>query len=349
MKKALAFILALTLCLGLCACGGSEEKGTTSTTATEVLTENKLGDTVETDILRITLTKAQLAIKLNASSSGTLSQIQSGQTTLSDQYFTPEEYDPKTDAGLAYVAAKGHTYVAIEFKAENLDRASVEFDGSFNDQFITVEYDGNKYKEKTNYGCKSSNGYEWVRYNSGNILLLAGEANYYRGYIDIPVDANDLNDDFTLIFSLPNSKESATKFKFVVKTADRASVEAQEISVGEAIHLFTQEDGQNYFKEHMNEYIALNGQEIESVIKGRKWNILIKKSYGKWEGAFRFDEDGRIQETIPMVGTGYYNDRSWKIKDNMLILDETDECQVLKIEESAYLLVMDNAPYAIMN
>ena len=63
MKKTVSWILVLVLCLGLCACAPAE---------TEVLTENKLGDAVETDILRITLTKAQLAIKLNASLSEAL-------------------------------------------------------------------------------------------------------------------------------------------------------------------------------------------------------------------------------------------------------------------------------------
>ena len=345
MKKALSLILSLVLCLGLCACS---EK-VSELTGIEDLPESKLGEAVETDILRITLTKAQLAIKLNASSSGTLSQIQSGQTTLSDQYFTPEDYDPATDAGLAYVAAKGHTYVAIEFKADNLDRASVEFDGHFNDQFITVEYNNEKYNNETNYGCESLNGYEWIRYNSTNILLIAGEERYYRGYIDIPVDVSDLNDDFALIFSLPNSSGSVTKFKYVVKAEDRTAVESQEISVGEAIHLFTKEEGQNYFKKHMNEYAVLSSIEIESVVKGRKWNILIKESYGSWEGSFRFDSDGRIQETIPLVGTGYYNDRSWEVKNDTLILDKTDVCKVLKIDEGVYLLIMDNSPYAIMN
>jgi len=50
-----------------------------------------------------------------------------------------------------------------------------------------------------------------------------------------------------------------------------------------------------------------------------------------------------------MVGTGYYNDRTWSVKNDTLILDNTDVCQVLKINASTYLLVLDNAPYAIMN
>jgi len=360
MKKILSFILTLILCVFICACESTNDTETVNVTGNEAnnspdmseavdLPESRLGNSIATDILRITLTKAQFAIKLNSSSSGTYSQIQSGKTTLSDKYFTPEEYNPNTDAGLAYIAAKGHTYVAIEFKAENLDRASVEFDGTFNDQFITVEYDGNIYNEATHYGCESSNGYEWVRYNSSNVLLLAGEEGFYRGYIDIPVDVADLNDDFALIFSLPNSKGDVTKFKYIVSAADRATVESQEISVEEAIHNFTKEDGQTYFKNHMDDYGIMSGTEIDSVVNGKKWNVTMKLSYGTWKGMFAFEADGRIKETIPKVGTGYFNSRTWSINEDTLILDNEDVCQVRKINDSTYLLVKDNKPYAILN
>lgn len=356
MKRILILSLTLLLLLGLCACGAQEpEPAPTEAEVTEaptesiVLEEATLGTSIETDILRITLTNAQLAIKLNSSSSGTLSQIQSGQTTLSDEYFTAEEYDPVNDVGLAYVAAKGHTYVAIEYQAENLDRASVEFDGTFNDQFITVEYAGNTYNEETNYGCRSVNGYEWERYNSGNVLLLAGDAYSYRGYIDIPVDAEDLNDDFSLIFSLPNSKGETTKFKYVVTAADRNAAQSQEISVDEAIHLFTEEEGQQYFKNHMDEYTVLNGEEIKSAVEDRYWDVVKKLSYGSWTGGYKFETDGRIKETIPSIGTGYYNDCTWSISDDMLVLDGEEVCQVRQINDASYLLVLNDEPYAIMN
>lgn len=365
MKKVLFIILVFMLCLSLFACSNkkndmsdtsstSEMSYTNDTSAeseepeVEDIPESKLGNSIESDILRITLVNAKFAIKLNSSSSGTLSQIQSGQTTLSDKYFTPEEYDPKKDAGKAYIAAKGHTYVAIEFKAENLDRTSVEFDGSFNGQFMTVEYGGNTYNEKTNYGCESSNGYQWVKYNSINVMLLAGKEAFYRCYIDIPVDVENLDDDFGLIFALPNSKGSVSKFKYVVTATDRSEVESQEISVDEAINVFTTEEGQTYFTKHMEEYTVLSGADINSLIYGRKMNILIKYSNGSWKGAFKFEADGRIQETHPLIGVGYFNKRTWSISGDTLIITGKDVCQVRKVKDGAYLLVKDNAPYAIL-
>jgi len=356
MRRTITLFLALLLCLNLCACGAenpsptvAETDATEAPTEAAVLEEFRLGESIETDILRITLTNAQLAIKLNSTSSGTLSQIESGQTTLSGEYFTAEEYDPVNDVGLAYVAPKGHTYAAIEFKAENLDRASVEFDGVFNEQFITVEYASNTYNEETNYGCRSVNGYEWERYNSSNILLLAGDAYSYRGYIDIPTDAADLNDDFSLIFSLPNSKGETTGFKYVVTAADRSAAESQEIPLDEAIHLFTKEEGQQYFKNHMDEFTVLNGEEIKNIVEDHYWNIVKILSYGSWTGGYKFEADGRIKETIPSIGTGYFNDCSWSISDDTLILNGEEVCQVRKINDTAYLLVLNDEPYAIMN
>ena len=344
MKKALSLFLVFILCLSLWACG-SETKPSKSVE----LPENRLGVSVETDILRITLTNAQLAIKLNSSSSGTYEQIQSGTTTLDKKYFTAEEYDPVKDVGLAYVAPKGHTYVAFEYLATNLDRASVEFDGTFNEQFITVEYGDNTYNEDTVYGCESENGYTWKKYNSGNILLLAGEEYYYRGYVDIPVDAEDLNDDFALIFSLPNSKGETEQFKYVVTAEDRAVIQSQEMSVGEAATVFTEEEGQEYFTKHLEEYTVLNGDEIKEVVSGKFRTMRIKLSYGSWYGAFDFNTNGKIKETIPGIGTGYFNDRTWRVKNDTLILDGEDVCQVRKVTDGLYLLVVDDAPFALMS
>lgn len=355
MKKLLALVLAFGLSLPLYACGGepaaepAETEATAAPTEAVELEEHKLGEAIETDILRITLTKAQLAIKLNSSSSGTLEQIQSGRTTLSGEYFTPEEYDPVNDVGLAYVAAKGHTYVAIEYKADNLDRASVEFDGAFNDQFITVEYNGNTYYEETVYGCESVNGYEWQRYNSGNILLLAGEENYYRGYIDIPTDAADLNDGFALIFSLPSSNGTTEQFKYVVTAEDRAEVQSQEIPLDEAIHLFLEQEGQEYFKNHLEEYTLLTGEEISSLFRQKeRWEIEMNLSQGTWSGDYCFEGDSRIKKIHPMVGS-WYDDSTWKVEGDTLILNGEDICQVCKVKEGTYLLVKDGEPYAIIN
>ena len=77
--------------------------------------------------------------------------------------------------------------------------------------------------------------------------------------------------------------------------------------------------------------------------------MVMKLSYGSWTGAYKFEESGRIQETIPGIGTGYYNDCTWNVDGDLLILDGEEHCQVRRINEGTYLLILDGAPYAIMN
>lgn len=360
-NKFIIGLLCFSLMFSVCSCNkenknddvksDEEVEETEETEKSTPIETVSMGESIETNILRLTLTNAQLCIKLNSSATGTYEQIQSGNVTLSRDYFTADEYDPSTDAGVAYVAPIGHTYVAIEYYAENLDRASVDFDG-FNSQLITVEYNGETYSVSTVYGAESTNGYEWDRYNSSNVLLLAGESAQMRCYVDIPVDVEDLNDDFSLVFSLPVSDGSTTDFRYEITAADIAEVESQEISVDEAVANFTDSDGYEYFSNHMNDFELISGSEISSNIIGRRWNIDIRLSYGYWSGAFRFDDVGTIQETISTGDTGYFNNRTWSIDGDLLTLssDSTSaSCEVRQVSDGVYLLISDGAPYAILH
>lgn len=352
-KQALALLLALLLCLSLCACGNSSDSNRENDLPT-----HSLGESIETDILRITLTRAELAIKLNATSSGTYEQIQSGNTKLSEKYFTAEEYDPEKDAGLAYIAPKGHTYVAIEIKADNLDRASVGFDRPMLDEneFLKVEYGGTTYTEDTNYGCRSENGYSWERYDSSGVLLLAGEETYYRFYVDIPTEANDLlNDEFSLIFYLPKSDGTTEAFKYLITGEDRAALKEQEIPLETAIRHFADEDGQEYFTNHMDEYSILTGDEITATLISDQttWTVSIKENGGRWEGGYCFESSGRIKETHSYLGTGYFNNKSWQLnEDKLVILKDGDAASAITLEvrevsDGVYLFVRDGAPYML--
>lgn len=342
MKRRTCLILALIMCLGLFACGNKKEKA-----KEPELEAHKLGEMVETDILQFTLLNAQFAIKLNSTSSGTYEQIQSGDTALSRNYFLPEEYDPATDTGVGYIAAKGHTYVTFEYLVTNLDRISLSF-GSLDD-FISVKYNGKTYDANIDYGCQSANSYAWKRLNAGYMTLEANESLYFRACVDIPVDAADLSDNFDLTFALPTSQDHTTKFRYAVTAEDRAIFESQEISVQEAIYIFLEEEeGQNYFKNHMDEYRILTGEEIKTAISGHFRVMRMLNENGYWYGGFTFDEDGRIEEYIPEIGTGYFNDRTWKVNGDSLIIDDEHVCQVRRIEDIGYLLVKNGEPFAIM-
>ncbi len=330
MKKIFSLLLAFTIIFSFYACGDSN------------LTVYSVGNSVESDILKLTLDNAQFAIKLNSSSSATYAQMKAGKVTLSEEYFTAEEYDPSMDAGLAYVAPKGHTYVAIEFKAENLDRSSV----SHGHDFVSVEYNEEKYEDlEVNYGCSSINGYKWENYDMSGFSLLAGETEYFRAYVDIPVDVDSLDDEFNLIFSIPNSKGDVEKFKYHISGEIIAE---QEISLDEAIYKFKNEEGQTFFKEHLTEYTAVSGDEIASLLSGKTWNIIMKLSYGSWEGKFKFESDSRIKETLYDGSVGFFNERTWSVDGNNLILDKEDICEVYKISDEVCLLVKDKEPFAVL-
>lgn len=372
MKKIISLLIVLATVLALSACNSEEIKDNHSTTQTTVnssstvetaeATDNettmvgdtvdpgeyRLGGSIETDILRITLTNAEFAIKLNGESSGTYDEIKSGKTKLSEDYFRAEEYNPETDSGLAYIAPKGHTFVAIEYVAQNLDRTSISFDGTFNKDLFAVEYDGNTYPCTTNYGCESDQGYNWIKYTSVNVFLANNTPKHLRCYVDIPIDVTDLNDDFTLILTLPNSKGEFTKFKYSVKAEDRIEQAEKEMPLDEAIYSFLENEGQEYFTNHMNDYALLSGDEITSALSGMRYSIEIKKPTGSWEGMFKFEADSRIQETHPLIGTGYFNNRTWTVNGNTLILDGKDVCEVRLITDGKYLFVKDGKPYAII-
>lgn len=349
MKKIIALLLAVVMCFSISACGSEsstpeapEEPAEESQAAPENSAVYALGDSVETDILKITLNNAELAIKLD--------------TTTAMNYFTADTYDPDKDVGEHYVANKGHTYVVIEYLAENLDRGSVQFDGVFTDHFLTVEYNGETYTGETEYGARSENGYEWEEYDALGVLLTAGTSEYYRCYIDIPVEANDLADDFDLIFSLPKSDGTTEDYRYAVKAADREAIKNTEISLDAAIAYFASDDGIEYFTNHLDEFNILSGEDINSEIIGKKWSVIEKLSNGYWAGDFDFETSGSIEETIEGVGVGYFNNRTWSVSGDELILssvlssgkEEIVNCEVRSVSDGVYLLVADGEPFAIL-
>lgn len=369
-KKFYLFLMAMVITSAITACGNSSQQEATENEviqdASNVEDEQEIedvdvatysiGDTVETNIVRLKLVNAELAIKLNSTSTGTYDDIKNGTTKISDDYFTADEYVASEDVGKAYVANIGHTYVVIEYCVENLDRASVEFDGSFNKQFIFVNYDGKDYEEKTEYGAKSENGYEWEKYNSSNVLLLAGETDYYRCYIDIPVDANSLDDDFDLTFAIPKSDGNTTSFTYHVSANDRAVADAsaeKSMTLDEAVYSFTAEEGQNYFKDHQDEYSLMDEDEISSILTDVKFHVDKKLSYGSGEYYYLFESSKKIKETALSLSdkpTGYLNDLSWRSEGNNLVISGKNDTyyELFKVQDGTYVGYENGEPTLLL-
>lgn len=196
MKKTIALILVAVLCFSFAACG--KPGGNT--------TYYKLGDTVSSDILEFTLDKATLAIALN--------------NVINNDYCSPKDYNPQTDNNNPFVCAKGHTYAAFTYTIKNIDRTN--YDGVL--PLVEAEYknvksdkqvDGAQYFSKIDEWKPTGNNatppvYSW------HFVLKPEEPETYRSYIDIPVDADDLTDDFVLTVNLPASDGSTLSFSYLI-------------------------------------------------------------------------------------------------------------------------------------
>lgn len=222
---AVAASAALACCLLGCSSQPAEQQeqqGDNAAGETEVATYS-VGDTVETDIARFTLDRAELAIALENSGAASVGYGADG--LADDNYFMPMEYNAEEDASNPFVAPKGHTLVSLTFTAENLDRAFVELDDGNAEKFFAIEYDGQTYTGsgsdgpnaiEVRYGVANKNGEGWKSYSVSNILMGAGETSSFKCYIDFPAEIEDLSSPFKLTVNLPNSDDETTPFTFVV-------------------------------------------------------------------------------------------------------------------------------------
>lgn len=209
MKKTLSLLLALVLCLSLCSCGGATDSPETAAVTVPTETEPpmyQIGDTVATDIVEFTLDEAQLAIALSS--------------VFDETYCAPKEYNVDEDARNPFVCAKGHTYAAFTYTIRNLDRTS--FNGKL--PLVSAEYLGVQSDKQVDGAEYNADRNEWI--TTGNnptspvygwyFVLEVGEAKQYRSFIDVPVEATDLSDDFCLFAELPNSDGTTTTFTYLV-------------------------------------------------------------------------------------------------------------------------------------
>ena len=217
----IAGTLGLTGILGVAACGNTSAPEPNATEQnvpekTEKIEKHDVGDTVETDLVRLTLNDAAFAIALNNSLS-----VGTG-FNIDNDYFCPKEYVAEEDAGNAFVAPKGSTLVFYELVIENLDRNPLELDSSDSgSDFVTVSYDGETYTEfeEKRYGweIRDLDGeQDWSNTPVTNILASIGVKDLYRAYATVPFEPTSLSDPFDLSFTLPCSDDTTQTFTFAV-------------------------------------------------------------------------------------------------------------------------------------
>ena len=125
------------------------------------------------------------------------------------------------------IAPKGHTFIAFEYTLKNQDRAPVEIDERTDivPDFITLEYNGQTYKMNVFRGLSNFNGEGWdLISTTGSTSLSPGDQISLRCLADIPIEAADLSDTFSIIFRLPRSDGETAAFTYTVTKEDRETL-----------------------------------------------------------------------------------------------------------------------------
>ena len=217
MKK-ITNLIVMVLIISAIFSGCSLEKSKNTTNATEKTTISdaveettkkriyyNIGDTVSTEIVDFTLDRAELAIALNDDIND------------SSHYFLPKEYDPKEVNFNSIIASKGHTFAFIEFTVKNNDRNSITVNRfkSSNINFISAKYK-NAIGSTVTYGSRNNgSGFESVM---EGVYLQVGEECTYRCYVDIPIESENLNDEFELTFNIPEIYDEVKEITYLINS-----------------------------------------------------------------------------------------------------------------------------------
>lgn len=183
----------------------------------EEVTKYAVGDTVETDLVRLTLNNAAFTIALN-------NELTIGTGfNIDNDYFCPKEYDVEEDSKNPYVAPKGSVLVFFELLAENLDRDYLALDEGPWSEFIAVTYDGNTYTEgdfeEKEYGWSVEDiegAQDWDSQPVSSLYLSVGVKELNRGYVEAPFEPSSLTDPFEIAFNLPRSDGEIDSFTFAI-------------------------------------------------------------------------------------------------------------------------------------
>lgn len=194
MKKIIGLFLSVCLLISLVACGGSNSASGNKTLS--------LGESVSSDIVDLTIDKAELAFFASSSS---------------NDYTAPID----SDSGGIFHTNKGYTFVCMNFVVVNKDRGSINLGGVFSDwplmwkvKYKGKEYSLNSYDLNNPAGgnglnfrfAKTGPSYEiMIGSDTDNVILGAGESLYVQTLGIVNFEAENLSDEFELIVSVPSS------------------------------------------------------------------------------------------------------------------------------------------------
>lgn len=180
----------------------TEKEETSATESEESATKYKIGEKVSTNTVEFTLDEAVFTIACSNS--------------VDDTYLFPKEYDATKDSKNPFVAPVGKTLVALTFTIKNNDRTTLKVaDSSAWNLYWKVSYNGEEYplngQGDMDYGLIFRNAVfnvndsGWVKADTHNKYVNAGDTLSVRTYGTISTDVNNLDDGFDLIISIPSS------------------------------------------------------------------------------------------------------------------------------------------------
>lgn len=190
----------------------SEEQPTSSETQIATVA---IGETVSTDIVELTLDRAEFATALY---NGISTEAVLGQTPIDEvELGLPKEYDASADADNPYVAPVGHVLVAYTVTVSNLDRTALDLDEWSSSDFVTLTYSNQELsadkKETVLIICADGSLFSSPALN---LPLSASDTSTVRRYAEFAIEPESLTDPFQLTFSLPNSQGEKEHFTYQI-------------------------------------------------------------------------------------------------------------------------------------
>lgn len=200
MKKTISLLMALVLCLSLCACGG--ESNTSSADNTPTAQELSIGDIITTDIIEFSLTRVEFADQLKHTTFST------GQQPDTEYMLPTTEYQ----SNKTFVADEGYTFLSYSYSLKYTGKEEIEVETAMG---ISADYNNGYTFEVW------SDAYMWSNYISidGDTKLKPldppGEG---RGCMKVPEEVSTNSTvPLKINISIPNGDGSTTDAVYIIR------------------------------------------------------------------------------------------------------------------------------------
>ena len=196
MKKALSLILALVMCLSLCACGSEEITPTTEPEATPL----EVGDTTKTDVAEFAITRFEFAKKLKDAT------FTSGKAP-DPEYLLPTDLDQYNNP---FAAGDGKIMISFSYTLKNIGKEALKFNTNLG---IVIDYD-NSYKFEPKVNCIKG---IYVVLGGDTTLDPLSDACEGRGYVMVPLEVMNSDAPILLTVSIPTNTEGTQTTEITYK------------------------------------------------------------------------------------------------------------------------------------